>query len=283
MKTIPAAIQTVIDGGAFQFGWNAKFTRTDAELSPESGVFRFCSGTRDASITGQTYSAAPGFDISSITCTLGYGVDTLEMTVLTNSDMTRAEFLSGRWYACRVEFNQYNWASPADGFIKWPVYTVSDVTPLQGGFKLELRDLRQFMRQDMSLSTGKTCPHRFGSVGDSMCNKSLVALTHTATVTSVTSRSIFTCSALAQATDYFTLGQVTFDDGLHGGLPLLVRAYTTGGIFTLAVPLIADIVVGQTLVAIKGCLKRREDCIANGNILNFGGQDGVTTQELVGS
>ena len=277
-------MQAVIDSGAFQFGWTAKFTRADANQSPESGIFRFCSGTRDAPISGQTYTAAPGFELSSITCTLGYGVDTLEMTVLTNDDMTRAEFLSGRWYACRVEFNQYNWASPSDGFIEWPVYTVSDVTPLQGGFKLELRDLRQYMRQDYSLSTGKTCPHRLGSVGDSRCNKDLTSFTHGFTVTGVTSRSIFTCSGLGQATDYFTNGQATFDDGLHGGLPLLIRSHTTGGIISLAVPLIADIVIGQTGVAIAGCLKRREDCITKfNNVLNFGGQDGVTTAELVGS
>lgn len=278
-KTLSAGMAAMVATGGRTLEWTAKFTRTDAQ------VFRFTSGSRSATISAELYESAPGFSVSSITCTLGYGVDTLEMTVLTNDNMTRAEFLSGRWYACRVEFNQYNWASPSDGFIPWPVYTVSDVTPLQGGFKLEMRDLRQYMRQDFSLSTGKTCPHRLGEVGDSKCNKDLTSFTHAFTVTSVTSRSIFTCSGLAQATDYFTNGQATFADGLHAGLPLLIRAHTTGGIITLAVPLIADIVIGQTGTIVAGCLKRKtEDCITKfNNVLNFGGQDGVTTAEIVGS
>lgn len=278
-KTLSAGLISHVAGRRTSLAWSARFTRTDGQ------VFRYTSATRDATLSAALYVAAPGFTVSNITSTLGYGVDTLEMTVLTNDDMTRAEFLAGRWYACRVEFNQYNWATQSDGFIPWPVYTVSDVTPMQGGFKLELRDLRQYMRQDFSISTGKTCPLRLGDTGDGKCNKDLTAFTHTFTVTGVTSRSIFTCSSLAHATDYFTLGKATFDDGLHGGLPLLIRAHITGGVITLAVPLIADIVVAQTGVVVAGCMKRRaEDCITKfDNVLSFGGQDGVTIEELVGS
>ena len=279
MKTLSAGNTTTAASGLWPWAWSVRFTRDDGQ------VFRYTSESQNATISGALYLAAPGFSVSSITSTLGYGVDTLEMTVLTNNDMVRADFFAGRWHGARVEFNQYDWTTPANGFIPWPVYTVSDVTPLQGGFKIEMRDLRQFLRQDMSLSSGKTCPHRFGVTGDSKCNKSLTSFTHTATVTSVTSRSIFTCSALAQATDYFTNGKATFTTGLHLALPLLIRAHTTGGIITLAVPLIADITVGQTGVVIAGCLKRKtEDCITKfNNVLNFGGQDGVTTEELVGS
>jgi uncharacterized phage protein (TIGR02218 family) len=272
VKALSAGNIATAASGLWPWAWTARFTRTDGQ------VFRFTSDAQSATISSALYLAAPGFTVSSITCTLGYGVDTLEMTVLTNDEMTRADFLAGRWYACRVEFNQYNWQTPADGFIEWPVYTVSDVTPLQGGFKIELRDLRQYLRQDHS-------PHRLGSTGDGKCNKDLTSFTHAFTVTSVTSRSIFTCSGLAQAADYFANGQVTFVDGLHGGLPLLVRAHATGGVINLAVPLIADIVVAQTGSIIAGCLKRKaEDCITKfDNVLNFGGQDGVSVTELVGS
>ena len=279
MKSLSAGHIASAAARSLSLAWAIKITRTDGQ------VFRYTSGNTSATISGQTYIAAPGFTVSSITSTLGYGVDTLEMTVLTTDDMTRADFLAGRWYAARVEFNQYDWSTPASGFIPWPTYTISDVTPLQGGFKLELRDLRQYLRQDHSLSSGPTCPHRLGSTGDGKCNKDLTSFTHPFTVTSVTSRSIFTCSGLAQATDYFSNGQATFVDGLHGGLPLLIRSHAPGGVITLAVPLIADIVVSQTGTIIAGCLKRKlEDCITKfANGLNFGGQDGVTTEELVGT
>ena len=265
--------------------WSVKITRADAAGSPLSGVFRYTSGATDATISSELYTAQPGFKVSSITCTLGFSVDTLEMNVLTTNDMVRADFLAGRWNAARVEFSQYDWKIPGSGFIRWPTYSISNVEPVQGGFILELRDLRQYLQQDYTLATSRTCPHR---LGDANCGVSLVgspSYSFGFVVTGVTSRSVFTCSGLTQATDYFSNGQVTFATGLHSGLPLLVRAHATGGVISLAVPLIADIVVAQTGTIIAGCLKRfTEDCqIKFNNVLNFGGfKDIPTTEHLVG-
>jgi uncharacterized phage protein (TIGR02218 family) len=283
MKSLSSGLQSDIDEGLLPSGWSVKFTRRDADISPETGIFRYVSGTRDATLSGAVYEAQPGFNVSSITCTLGFGIDTLEMVVLTTDDMTRAQFLAGRWDACRVEFNQYNWKTPADGFIPWPAYTVSNVEPIQGGFKLELRDLRQYLQQDMTLITGKTCPHR---LGDASCTRVLTTFTHTGTVTSVASRQQFTASGLAQATDYFTAGFVTFDTGLYAGMPQLIGAHTTGGVITLAIPLWTDLAPTDTFTIVAGCLKRfEEDCKTKyANILNFGGQkDAPTVAESVGA
>lgn len=276
MKTLSAGHLATLATRAHPLAWAVRITRGDAQ------VFRYTSGWSDATISSTLYTAQPGFTVSNITCTLGFGVDSLEMTVLTNDDMVRSDFLAGRWNAARVEFNQYNWAAVADGFIPWPTFTVSNVEPVLGGFVLELRDLRQYLQQDYTLATSRTCPHR---LGDANCAKVLTSFTHTFTVTGVTSRSVFTCSGLAQATDYFSNGQATFATGLHAGLPLLVRAHATGGVITLAVPLIADIVVAQTGTIIAGCLKRfTEDCQTKfNNVLNFGGfKDLPTTEDLVG-
>jgi uncharacterized phage protein (TIGR02218 family) len=280
MKTITVANQAMLDRGMNTLEWSVKFTRRDGV------VFRYTSGASDATLGGFVHSAQPGFKVSNITCTLGYGVDTLEMTVLTTDDMVRADFLTGRWDRCRVEFNQYDWTAPADGTIAWPVYAVANVQPIQGGFTIEMRDLRQPMQQDYTRATGKTCPYR---LGDARCGVVLagspVTFTHAFTVTGVTSRSIFTCSGLAQATDYFSNGECTFAVGLHADLPLLVRSHSTGGVITLAVPLIDDILIGDTGTVVAGCLKRfTEDCKTKfDNVLNFGGQkDAPTTEELVG-
>ena len=276
MKTLVAGMQTMVAGNGRTLEWAVTFTRSDAQ------VFRFTSAAKDATISANLYASQPGFSVSSITSTLGYVVDTLEMTVLTNDDMTIADFLAGRWDGCEVTFDQYDWTTVANGFIPWPKYRVAEIQPIQGGFVLELRDMRQLMLQDYTRNSAKTCPYR---LGDTRCAKVLTSFTHSFTVTGVTSRSIFTCSGLAQATDYFSNGQVTFVDGLYAGLPLLVRAHTTGGVLTLAVPLVEDIVVAQTGTIIAGCLKRfEEDCrVKYNNALNFGGQkDLPSTETLVG-
>ena len=276
-KTLSAGMLTHVAGHAQSKAWAVSITRSDAQ------VFRYTSGSVNATISGNLYLAQPGFTVSNITCTLGFNVDTLEMTVLTTDDMTRADFLAGRWDAARVEFNQYNWAAVADGFIPWPFYFIADVTPIQGGFKLELRDGRGLWRQDYTLVTAKTCANR---LGDAKCAKVLTSFTHTLTLTSVTSRSTVTASGLTQAADYFSNGILRFDTGLHAGLDLLIRDHNTGGVIVLAVPMSEDAVIGQTGTVIAGCLQRRdEDCATKfSNVLNFRGHPDVPTHEqLVGA
>lgn len=276
-KTLSAGMLTHVAAKAQSKAWAVTITRSDAQ------VFRYTSGSVNATISGNLYLAQPGFTVSNITCTLGVNVDTLEMMVLTTDDMTKAEFLAGRWDSARVEFNQYNWADVADGFIPWPFYFIADVTPIQGGFKIELRDGRQPWRQDYTLATAKTCANR---LGDAKCSKVLTAFTHTFNLTSVTSRSTITDSALAQPADYFSNGILRFADGAHAGMDLLIRDHNTGGVIVLAVPMIDDATVGQTGTIIAGCLLRRdEDCATKfSNVLNFRGHaDAPTHEQLSGA
>lgn len=276
MKTLSAGMLQHLATRTTTLAWMIKITREDGV------VFRYVSGNEGIILNGETYQAAPGFSVSSLTSTLGFNVDTLELTVLANSDLEKADFLAGRWNNAQVDFNQYNWADPTDGFIPWPSYRVANVKPFRGGFVLELRDLRQLWRQDYTLTTGKTCQNR---LGDSRCLVNLASFTFAFTVTSVQSRTRFTCSALAQTTDYFTEGSLTFADGRYEGLPLFIMSHSSGGVITLGAQLIEDVVVGQTGTITAGCLKRREDCRDKfNNILNMRapGIDAPTIEELAG-
>lgn len=263
MKTLSSGWQAAVLLPSITPAWAITFTRRDAV------TLRFAQGRESVTIGGNAYLPAPGFDVSNITCTEGIEVDTAEITVLTSSDFLLADFMSGRWRGCRVNFDQFNRKALADGFIPWPMYRVADVVPIIGGFKLELRDARQLWRQDFTIESSKTCRHRLGGPG---CLKDLTAFTHTFTLTGVTSRIQITASGLAQAADYFSNGLIIFDDGLYAGLELLISSHATGGVINLAEALYEDAVVGQTGTIIAGCLKRRdEDCVAKfDNVLNNG-------------
>jgi uncharacterized phage protein (TIGR02218 family) len=276
MKTVSANMITALATRRTTLAWSIVFTR------PDGVVLRYCGGTRDKTIASNLYSAQPGFTLSSITATAGASVvDTLELTVLPSNDVEKADFLAGRWNGTRCDIAEFDWATPANGTIPWPSYRVADIRPQGAAFVLELRDLRVMWAQDYTLHTGKECQNR---LGDTRCAKVLTAFTHTFTVTSVTNRRVFTCSGLAQAADYFTAGQCTFDDGLHADLPLLVLDHATGGVITLAVPLMADVVIGQTGVLIAGCMKRLADCRDKfSNVLNMRapGLHGRTLEQMV--
>lgn len=251
MKTLSANMQTHVESGSTRLAWAATFTRRDGV------VLRYVSGSRDITLDGNAYLAQPGFNLSSITCSPGSGVvDTLEITVLPSDAVERLDFLTGRWFGARVEFNQYNWSSSSDGFIPWPTYRVANVKPIDGAFVLELRDVRMLWRQDYTLTTGKTCLNR---LGDDRCGVNLATWTEVCEVTAVTNRRTFTID-LAEAADWATEGLLTFADGPYADLPLWIADHATGGVITLAESLVQDIVVGQEVSVIAGCLGRREDC-----------------------
>ena len=280
MKTLSADMQTLVAGKARTLDWAVKLTRTDGQ------VFRYCTSRRAKTLDGEVYDTAPGFDLSSITCTLGYEVDTLKLTVLADTDLEHADFLAGRWYGCRVEFNQYNWADPSDGFIPWPTYKVADVRRVLGGFELELRDLRQLLRQDYTLTTGKTCVHR---LGDALCQVDVAgSYTYAVTVSAVASRLVFTVTGLGQPAGWCVGGDITFDDGLYAGMPLLVSGQSAGGEITLAEGdrIVESVVIGQTASITAGCRKRANlDCEAKfSNIINFlGARHAPSSSRLAGS
>jgi uncharacterized phage protein (TIGR02218 family) len=279
VKTLTAGMQSHVASGSQKLAWALQITRTDGE------VFRYVSASRGATLAGDVYVPAPGFTVSSMTCTLGYSVDTLTLTVLTDTDLEQADFLVGRWYGARVEFNQYNWSDPTDGFIPWPTYRVADVRRVIGGFELELRDLRQLLRQDYTLTTGKLCENR---LGDARCQVDVAGeFTYSFTVTSVTSRLVFTDSALGLDANWCIGGVVTFDDGLYEGLPLLVREQSAGGQITLAEGdrLVTPIDVGQTGTITAGCRKRLNlDCRDKfDNVINFlGAKHSPSDNDLAG-
>lgn len=112
----------------------------------------------------------------------------------------------------------------------------------------------------------------------------------TGTITSVTSRSVFTDSSRAEADDYFGAGAIRFTSGNNNGLlSEEIKSYdgvtspnVNNGTITTFQPFPYDVEVGDTYEMIPGCRKRRvEDCVGKySNGINHGGFDRVPTQSV---
>lgn len=267
MRTLSAGMQTMLASGFTTLAWAIKITREDGQ------VFRWVGHDRNAVIDGETYLSAPGFDVSSISSSAGMQVDNLEMTILTDDDITRPDILAGRWDYAAFEISQYDWATPANGHIWWKRGWFGDIKPRLGNFVVELRDLRQALQQDTTAQLQPTCRYRFG---DSRCAVDLYPITVSGTITTVdNARSIFRDSSRTEADDYFGEGIVTFTSGLNAGFSAKVRLYESAtDKFTLLMPLVYDLSVGDTYTAIPGCrLRHTEDCKTKwNNVINFGGE-----------
>ena len=264
MKTLPTALAAHYASGTTTLADLLKITRKDGQ------VFAFTSASTDVTISGQLYTSAQGLDISSLEVTAGLAVDNLELTTLDDGTIfSRVEVLAGVWRNADFIISRYNWANPTDGVEVRMVGTVGEVHLKRGSITAELRGLQQYLQQPIGSVTSKTCRAR---LGDALCRVVLTGYTFTGSVTASASQQVFTDSTKAQAADYFAEGIVTFTNGVNAGLSQKVKTFT-GGVFTLALPMLQAIAVGTTYSVVAGCRKRLEDCSTKfNNVLNFQGE-----------
>lgn len=279
MRTIPAPLLAHMQGATTTLAWALKLTRRDAQ------VFGFTSADRDVTLSAVLYRSAPGLDVSSLVSSAGFAVDNAELTVLTDDALiTRADILAGRWDGAAFELARYNWASPGDGVDVRKRGTLGNLQPRRGAYVAELRGLRQALQQTVGAVVQPTCRYRLGSTAmpDGLCLKALGPFTHAGTLTGVTSQRVMTDSARAEAAEYFDEGLITWTGGLNTGLTSKVASFAAGA-FTLSLPLIHQVQVGDTYSAVAGCRKRlAEDCVAKfANGVNFGGEPHLPGQDAL--
>lgn len=274
MKTIPVALATHIATRETTLAYGLKITREDAE------VFAFTSHDIDDVVSSVTYRANPGLSVSDIVIAANVAVGNLELTTLHDGTVfTTADILGGVWRNAAFVIFRYNWNSISDGIETLLSGTIGEVELKQNTVVAELRDIRQYLQPAVGPLSSKTCRYRLGSTSKydgGLCMKDISAAPFTMpfTVTSVTSNQIFRDLARLEAADYFGEGSVIWLTGDNAGIERKVKEYAANGTFTLALPMVVAIQVGDTGTAIVGCRKRlEEDCLDKfDNVLNFGGE-----------
>lgn len=276
-KVVPAGLLSNYHSDSPTVAWAIKITRTD------DAVYGWTSADRDATIDAVIYESAPGLSVASFASSAGLAVDNSELTVLADDTIiTRADILAGRWNNAAYLLFKYDWTDVSAGEEVISAGFLGELHPRSGAYVAELRALQQYLQQPVGAASTKTCRAR---LGDAMCMVDLGGWTETGTITSVTSKQVFTDSSRTEADDYFGEGILTWTAGLNTGLSQKVKTYSSDT-FTLSLPMIFDVQIGDTYSVIAGCRKRLdEDCAAKfSNELNFQGEPHrPTVDELTSS
>lgn len=276
-KIVPAGLLSNYQSDSPTVAWAIKITRTDDE------VYGWTSADRDATIDAVIYESAPGLSVASFASSAGLAVDNSELTVLADDTIiTRADIIAGRWNNAAYLLFKYDWTDVSAGEEVISAGFLGELHPRSGAYVAELRALQQYLQQPVGAASTKTCRAR---LGDAMCMVDLGGWTETGTITGVTSKQVFTDSSRAEADDYFGEGILTWTAGLNTGLSQKVKTYASDT-FTLSLPMIFDVQIGDTYSVIAGCRKRLdEDCAAKfSNELNFQGEPHrPTVDELTSS
>lgn len=265
MKTIPIALASHYAGKVHTLAQCLKVTRVDGE------VYGLTSAPKDVIVSGVTYLANPGMQMANLTTSAGLAVTNTECMFLPDGViLTRADFVTGRWNNAAFELFELDYTSPSSGVNVIARGTLGEARPNRDGFVCELRGLTQHLQQPIGDVTQKTCRNQ---LGDANCGVDVEALRQEHMVTSVSSNQIFVASADVSPADYWKEGSVLWLTGANAGLEMKVRA-SSAGQFTLAVPALLAIEIGDTFDATPGCQKRlEEDCRdVYDNVLNFNGE-----------
>jgi uncharacterized phage protein (TIGR02218 family) len=295
VKTIPAALQAHYNSGATAMASAILIQRADGQ------VFGFTSAdvplllnltAWDAlpwvltGLAAFVFDSAQGLAVSILATTAGFEVDNAEMTTLDDGSLfDRDELLAGIWRNARWRIFRYRTdvaATIANDVETLQVGTLGEATLNLSTITIELRGLTQDLQQPIGIVSTRSCRARFGSQGLGRCNKDPAPFTATHTVTTATSKQIFTASSATQAADYYGYGIVAWLTGGNAGLSSKVREFAAG-VFTLQQPMVFAVQVGDTFTAVAGCRGRRDqDCFTKfANVINFQGEpDRPTTDDL---
>lgn len=267
MLTLDAGYTTHLAGETTALARLWKITRAD------STVFRFTDHDRDLVVPADgTYEAA-GYNASAAKSSAGLATDNLEIvSVFDSASITEADLVAGVWDNARVEISECVWTdltlSPRRIKTGW----LGQVTHDGVSFRAEFLGLSSKLVGNIGRVVSPACDAIFG---DTRCGVSLGAHSHAVTVTAATSRAQFADNSLTGTgtpAGYFDNGLITWATGANAGRAMEIKEFGTGGEFTLYLPMVDEIAVGDTGTAVAGCDKTVATCRdVFSNVVNFRG------------
>jgi uncharacterized phage protein (TIGR02218 family) len=269
MRTIPAALQTHLEGDAHTMCYCWRITRKDGT------VLGFTNHDNDLTFDSTTFEAATGFEASAIQQSLGLSVDNMELlSAFDSATITEEDLGAGKYDDAFLEMFWLNWQDVAQRIIVMNGY-VGEIEENGIAFTAEFRSLSSRLNQKIGRVYQRTCDAVFG---DERCKVNRASFTYAGTVAAVnTQRSISVSGAAVTAldNDYLSRGVLTWLTGNNAGVSYDVKVHSSGSpnhVLELWSPAAAEVQVGDTFNVVAGCKQTFDVCKSKfSNAVNFQG------------
>lgn len=211
-------------------------------------------GYEPTAFSSGTDFAPPAIDLEGVVALDGVSRDTLASGVFDNA----------RVYVFKTDF-----LNPVEDYEPVGAGFFGKTTLIDDRYRIEGMGLSDVLSQSYGKFYTASCQH---TPWDAGCGISAASVTVTGTLTHVNSAYSFRDSARAEAADWFAAGTITFTNGDNIGLkPLEIKVYYANGTIETHDAAYYLPQVGDTYSMVKGCRRRRADCQANSNIVNYFG------------
>lgn len=223
---------------------------------------------------GVTFKHTTGVSASKTEDYSGAQAGQMEVDVfLVAAGITEAELVAEKWSQAQATLFVCNYEALDMGQLIMKSGYLGEIRQLGVYAQAEIKGLNNCLTAQIGTVTRPECPY---DLGDARCGVDLTPFTHTGTLTTVTSQSVFIDTARTETGDYFQNGKIRFTSGPNSGLgDFQVDNWNAATkTFTLrrAVPYLPA--VGNTYTAIRGDQKRYQaDCVVKfDNGVRFGGE-----------
>jgi uncharacterized phage protein (TIGR02218 family) len=274
VRTIPIAVQSAFDSGAFAECTIWMITRGDGE------IFLFTDWDRDITYGGSVFESAISYTKMSDEVVAGLAPANADINgVLDSSAITEDDLISGLWDYAEVYVAKINPTLIGSGVYSPVRGHIGKVSTDSPAFFSEFLGLSKALDRNVGRVVSASCP---ATLGDAECTKDLTSFTFAGTVDSVTSGLVFNDAARTEADDYFKFGKVTMTSGASNGYSAEVTASTDTGVISIFPPLPFGMEAGDTYSIVAGCDKAKATCKNKfGNLVNFQGFPDCPTEEKV--
>jgi uncharacterized phage protein (TIGR02218 family) len=267
----------------------------------DNTILRFTNHDADITYLSNTYVSVAAYDSTDVQTNAGLAVNNLEVSgYIIAPYISQDDINAGLWDSAQIVIREVNYTDLSMGSRLIRSGTIGEITHDGRAFNAELRGKTQLLQRSIGSITSASCRY---DLGDSKCTKDLTDYTVSgATITSVTSASIFVASDLTSATvrltpsstgaptlNYFQGGKLTWLTGNNAGTVSEVDEYdNVTGELTIVKGTYYSIQVGDTFNIVTGCNKLLKtgpgaylgDCkIKFGNVVNFGGEPEMPGEE----
>ncbi len=240
----------------------------------DGAAYGFTDHDADLSFGGHLFKASAGMTARVVQQTTGLSVDNSEaLGALSDTSVTEADILAGRFDGADIRCWIVNWANPEQRVEQFRG-TFGEITRAGGQFRAELRGQTEPLNQPQGRTYQRACS---AVLGDSDCKLNVLQpeFSVDATVVSVAG-SVVRLSAVPNfAKDWFQRGKLLVTSGAAAGLVGLIKHDRMDAAFRLIelwAVLGVDPVAGDMVRLEAGCDKTADTCRGKfGNFLNFRG------------
>lgn len=219
---------------------------------------------------GQIYSTDYGYEPTAFSSGTDMAPPAIDLEGIVALDgVSRDALAAGVFDNARVYVFKCNFLAPVEDYEEVGKGFFGKTTLIDDRYRIEGMGLADVLSQTYGKYFTAACQH---TPWDSGCGISEASVTVTGTITHVTNAWTFRDAARSEAADWFGAGKITFTAGDNAGLKALeIKAYAADGTITTHDPAYYLPQVGDAYSMVKGCRRRRSDCKALGNIINYFG------------